>query len=203
MISRQIYDQPRGHRVRIRLIAIAILLSVFSAALAAPPPSDNTVSLNFVNADIESVVKAVSEITGRNFIIDPRVKGTVNIISQRPVAREQVYPTLLAALRLQGYAAVESGGITKIVPEAEAKTHATLSGARVNVAGDRLVTQVVPLHYESAAQMVNALRPLITANNTIAALPGTNTLVITDYADNLKRLERVIEAIDQPAAGEA
>jgi general secretion pathway protein D len=164
---------------------------------------DTSVSLNFVNADIESVAKAVSEITGRNFIIDPRVKGTINIISQRPIARDQVYPTFLAALRLQGFAAVESGPVVKIVPEAEAKTNATPSGSKVTASGDRLVTQVIPLRYESATQVVTALRPLITANNTIAALPGTNTLVITDYADNLKRLQRVIEAVDQPVAGDA
>ncbi len=113
--------------------------------------ADETVTLNFVNADIESVVKAVAEITGRNFVIDPRVKGTVNIISARPVPKSLVYPTLLSALRLQGFAAVEGDGVVKIVPEADAKQQggAVAVGA-VGAGGDRLVTQVITLRYESA-----------------------------------------------------
>ncbi len=160
-------------------------------------------TLNFVNADIEAVVKAVSEITGRNFVLDPKVKGTINIISARPVPRSLVYPTLLSALRLQGFAAVEADGVVKIVPEADAKQQggAVTRGA-VAGGGDRLVTQVVTLKYESAQQLVNVLRPLITPNNTIVAYPGSNALVITDYADNLKRIDRIIASLDQPPAGE-
>src|SRR5258706_11164663 len=95
------------------------------ASLVVPPSrgGDEPVTLNFVNADIEAVVKAVAEMTGRNFVLDPRVKGVINIVSSRPVPASLVYPTLLSALRLQGYAAVETDGITKIVPEADAKQH--------------------------------------------------------------------------------
>ena len=92
-----------------------------AASLAHAQDAD-TVTLNFVNADIDAVVKAIGEITGRNFLVDPRVKGTVNIVSARPVAKALVYPTLLSALRMQGFAAVEADGVVKIVPEAEAKT---------------------------------------------------------------------------------
>jgi general secretion pathway protein D len=168
-----------------------------------PPPAagaSDTVTLNFVNAEIDAVVKAVAEITGRNFIVDPRVKGVINIVSARPVPRSVVYPTLLSALRLSGYTAVETDGVVKIVPEADAKTQ---GGALVGRAsGDRLVTQVIVLRNESAAQLVNVLRPLITPNNTIAAFPGANALVITDYADNLRRLERIVASLDQPPASE-
>jgi general secretion pathway protein D len=168
-------------------------------ALAA----DNTVTLNFVNADIEAVIRAVAEITGRNFIVDPRVKGTINIISARPVPASLVYPTLLSALRLQGFTAIEGDGVVKIVPEADAKQQGgpvVANGAAAS--GDRLVTQVITLRFESAQQLVNVLRPLITPNNTIAAYPAANALVITDYADNLRRLERIIATLDQPPAGE-
>ena len=164
---------------------------------------DDTVTLNFVNADIEAVVKAVSDITGRNFIVDPRIKGTVNIISARPVSKRLVYPTLLSALRLQGVAAIEGNGITKLVLESEAKMHGSeVTGGNVGAGGDRLVTQVIALRHESAQQMVNVLRPLITPNNTIAAFPGTNALIITDYAENLRRIEKIIASLDQPPAGE-
>lgn len=144
------------------------------------------------------MIKAVSEITGRNFVVDPRVKGSINIVSARPVPRNLVYPTLLSALRLAGFTAVEADGIVKIVPEADAKTQAGVVGA----GGDRLVTQVIVLRNESAAQLVNVLRPLITPNNTIAAFPGSNALVITDYASNLRRLERIIGSLDQAPTSE-
>ena len=184
--------------MRLRLVSCLASL-VFATASYA----DDTVTLNFVNADIEAVVKAVGEITGKNFLIDPRVKGTINIISARPVAKDLVYPTLLSALRLQGFTAVESGSITKIVPEAEAKTHGGPTGKGVGSAqGDRLITQVYTLRYESAAQLVSVLRPLITLNNAITAYSGNNSLVITDYADNLKRIEKIIQSLDQAPAGE-
>ena len=167
--------------------------------LVSPATSADAVTLNFVNAEIDAVVRAVADITGRNFIVDPRVKGTINIVSARPVPRNLVYPTLLSALRLSGYAAVESDGIVKIVPEADAKTQGGVVGRG---SGDRLVTQVIVLRHESAAQLVNVLRPLITPNNTIAAFPGSNALVITDYADNLRRIERIIASLDLPSAAE-
>ena len=175
------------------------------ALLAGPgrAAAEETVTLNFVNADIEAVVKAVAEMTGRNFVLDPKVKGVINIVSARPVPVSLVYPTLLSALRLQGFTAVESDGITKIVPEADAKQHGTpVTVGGVGPGGDRLVTEVYVLKSESAAQLVNVLRPLITPNNSIAAVPTGNALVITDYADNLKRIGRIIASLDVPSAGE-
>src|SRR5262249_4234689 len=182
-----------------------VIRIAFAIALLSPlaRAADETVTLNFVNADIDAVVKAVAEITGRNFVIDPRVKGTVNIVSSRPVPKSLVYPTLLSALRLQGFAAIETNGIVKIVPEADAKQQGgTVSVGPVGGGGDRLVTEVIALRYESALQLVNVLRPLITPNNAIAAYPNGNALVITDYADNLRRIERIIASLDQPPGGE-
>ncbi|MEP7329769.1 MAG: type II secretion system secretin GspD [Betaproteobacteria bacterium] len=179
------------------VLLLALLANTTAAAV------DDSVTLNFVNADIESVVKAVAEMTGRNFVLDPKIKGTVNIISARPVPKSLVYPTLLSALRMQGVAAVEGNGVTKLVLETDAKFSgsAVTSGA-VGSGGDRLVTQVVALRYESAQQLVNVLRPLISPSNTIAAFPSTNALIITDYAENLRRIEKIIASLDQPPAGE-
>jgi general secretion pathway protein D len=183
-----------------RFLAVAAMAVMMATNARA---ADEPVTLNFVNADIEAVVKAVAEMTGRNFVLDPRVKGVVNIVSARPVPASLVYPTLLSALRLQGYAAVETDGITKIVPEADAKQHASpVTAGPVAAAGDRLVTEVYALKNESAAQLVNVLRPLITPNNSIAAVPTGNALVITDYADNLRRIEHIIASLDVPPAGE-
>ena len=171
------------------------------SAPGAKQSNPDVVTLNFVNAEIEGVVKVVSEITGKNFLLDPRVKGTINIVSAKPVARAFVYDMFLAALRLQGFAAVEDRGIVKIVPEADAKLHSgptTGPSDTAHTGGDRIETRIFTLKFESATQMVPILRPLIAPNNTIFAYQNSNTLVITDYANNLQRLERIIDSIDQP-----
>ena len=177
-----------------------VLIATFCLPSVVMSQQTEKVTLNFVNADIEEVVKAVSHITGRNFVVDPRVKGTINIISSTPVAAPLAYDILLSTLRMQGFAAVEAGGMTKILPEADAKLY--VSGVNESKsAGERLVTRVFVLNYESAAQLVPILRPLIAPNNIIVAYPGNNTLVVTDYASNLKRIEQIVNAIDQPSKG--
>jgi general secretion pathway protein D len=179
------------------------LLAWIGTGAAASAQDADMVTLNFVNADIDAVVKAVGEITGRNFVVDPRVKGTVNIVSARPVQKSLVYPTLLSALRMQGFAAVETDGVVKIVPEADAKTQAgPVQRGGVTAGGERIVTQVIALRYESAAQLVTVLRPLISPNNTIGAYIPGNAIIITDYADNVRRIDRIIASLDQPPAGE-
>jgi len=197
------------------LVAFALLAAGAASraadTIATPAPrtgTDNTVVLNFVNADLEAVVRAIGQFTGRTFVIDPRVKGTLTLVTERPVTREQAFEELLSALRLQGFTLVEStepGGVARILPEADAK----LQGGRVVAPpavtaprGDQVVTQVFRLQYESATNMVPVLRPLIAPNNTISAYPANNSLVITDYAENLRRLARIIEAIDSPATAE-
>ncbi|KPC50304.1 type II secretion system secretin GspD [Amantichitinum ursilacus] len=183
-------------RVRSLLIACLLASQLVQAA-------DNTVMLNFVNADIESTIKAIGLISGKNFVIDPRVKGTVNIISSEPVSKDAVYPILLSALRQQGFTALESNGVIKVMPEADAKQHYSATGsAHMKLNGDRIVTQVYPLKYESASQLVPILRPLVSPNNAVAAYAAGNTLVITDYADNVRRLNRIIENIDQPSSSD-
>lgn len=164
----------------------------------AAAPDEEKITVNFVNADIQSVIKTVGQHTGRNFILDPRVTGTVNIVSDKPVSKDMLYELLLSTLRVQGYAAVESDGFTKIVPEAEAKTSGGPVGApSPRTPGDRIVTQVFVLSQENAVQLVPVLRPLVTANNFIAAYPNNNAIVITDYASNVQRIARIIESIDR------
>jgi general secretion pathway protein D len=178
-----------------------------AARSARTPAGADPVMLNFVNADLEAAVRAIGQYTGRQFVIDPRVRGTLTLVTERPVTKQQAYEQLLAALRLQGFTIVEPArpdGIVRIVPEADAK----LQGGPVVVPttptprGDQVVTQVFKLRYESATGMVPVLRPLIAPNNTISAYPANNTLVITDYAENLRRIGRIIEAIDSPGAAE-
>jgi general secretion pathway protein D len=170
---------------------------------AAPSDPDEKITVNFVGADIQSVIKTVGQHTGRNFILDPRVTGTVNIVSERPVSKDMLYQILLSTLRVQGYAAVEENGFVKIVPEAEAKTNAGPVGEAARRArGDRIVTQVFVLQNENAVQLVPVLRPLVTANNFIAAYPNNNAIVIADYAENVRRIQRIIESVDRPSGSE-
>jgi general secretion pathway protein D len=162
-------------------------------------------ALNFVNADMESVIKAVGHYTGMTFIIDPRVKGTLTLVSERTLTKAQAFSLLTSALRLQGYAVVTGDGYAKVVPEAEAKlqsspTQVGVGGARAH--GDQVATQVYRIQHESAANLVAVLRPLISPNNSIMADPGNNSLVITDYADNLRRLSKIIAALDAPATSD-
>src|SRR6185436_15893404 len=108
----------------------------------------------------------------------------------------------LSALRLQGYAAVDADGVVKILPEADAKLQLRSVSPRSGAEGSQLVTRVYPLKYETASQLLTVLRPIVSPNNPIAVYAPNNTLVITDYADNLRRIDRIIDAIDRPGGGE-
>ena len=145
-------------------------------------------------------------VTGRDVVVDPRVKGTINLQTDRPVPPAAAFNQFAAALRLQGFAVVESDGLYKVVPEADAKlqssTVTTSTGGTAGVGGSQIVTQVFKLNYESANNLLPVLRPLIAPNNTINVNPGNNSLVITDYADNMRRLGRIIAALDVPNASD-
>jgi general secretion pathway protein D len=177
-------------------------VTIATAPLPALAQSDEA-ALNFVGADIESVIKAVGHYTNINFVIDPRVKGTITLVSEKSITKSQAFSLLTSALRLQGFAVVTGDGYAKVVPEAEAKLQSVptkIGGGPSKIKGDQVITQVFNLNYESAANMMQVLRPLITPNNTINANPGNNSLVITDYADNLQRLSKIIAALDAPAS---
>ncbi|MFN9472472.1 type II secretion system secretin GspD [Acidovorax sp.] len=160
------------------------------------------VTLNFANAEIEAVARTMATITGRNVVVDPRVKGQLTLITERAVPPSAAFQQFLAALRLQGFTVVESAGLYKVVPEADAKLQGGSVGvsesgsARGTPGGGQIVTQIFKLNYENAGNLVPVLRPLISPNNTINVNPGNNSLVITDYADNLQRLGRIIAAMD-------
>jgi general secretion pathway protein D len=162
--------------------------------------SANKGTLNFVDADIESVIAAVGDYTGTTFIIDPRVKGTLTLVSEKPLTKAQALQLLGSVLRLRGYTIVSGSGYSKVVPEAEAKLQAGpfQANASRKVRGDQIATEVFRLNFESAANLVAVLRPLISPNNTINANPSSNSLIITDYADNLVRLGKIIAALDGP-----
>lgn len=171
----------------------------------APPVtkvSSNEVLLNFQAADIQAVVKAVSQMTNRNFLLDPRVKGQVTIISAKPVPRSAAYQIFLSALKAQGFTAVEGpGGLVRIIPIAEAKQGADVH-KDVPRGGEQVTTHVAILQNVSASQIVPILRPLMAPTSQLSAYDAANALIITDFADNIRRLLAIIDRIDQPAASE-
>ncbi len=174
---------------------------------AAPsPPSTRKpgraepVTLNFVNADIDAVARTMATITGRNVVVDPRVKGTLTLITEKPVPPLTAFNQFAAQLRLQGLAIVDSAGLYKVVPEADAKLQGgavVTRGARAGASsGNQIATQIFRLSHESANSLLPVLRPLISPNNSISVNPGNNSLVITDYTDNLRRMGSIIAALD-------
>jgi len=183
--------------------APATLLPTQKPKAAKPVSTNGEVLLNFQAVDIEAVVKTVSRLTGRNFILDPRVKGKITIISARPVSRAAAYQIFLSALKAQGFTAVSGpGGIIKIVPVGEGKQSASTSAGISRSGGDQMVTQVIVIQNGSATQLIPLLRPLMAPTSQLSAYAPANALVITDYAQNVRRLARVITEIDQPTSTE-
>ena len=203
------------HRTIISIASFALLISaggqIYAQNAATPNPQSvrpgEPVTLNFANADIEAVARTMATITGRNVVVDPRVKGQLNLVTERAVTPAAAFEQFLAALRLQGYTVVETSGLYKVVPEAEGKLQGSSvrvwqGGAPAAAGGGQIVTQIFKLNFENAANLVPVLRPLISPNNTINVNPGNNSLVITDYADNLARLGRIVAAMDMSNASD-
>jgi general secretion pathway protein D len=191
---------PRRIPFVLCLAAVALSAALTTPRLQAQRAS-TPVTVNFVNADIEAVTRAFAAMINRQIAVDPRVRGQITVYSEQPQSVQEAYQNYLSSLRGLGFAIIESGGLLKVVPEADAKLQTgTVSVGEVNVRGDQIITQIFKLRYENPNNLVAVLRPLISANNTINANPGSQSLVITDYAENLKRLGQIIAALDQPSA---
>ena len=204
MAKQHTFFQPSALALALGLGLAPALLGL-SLTQAAPPAKKTTaqqqpITLNFVNAEIESVARTLATLSNRNLVVDPRVKGTINLSTELPVSPNEAWSQFLAALRLQGFAMVETKGLYKIVPEADAK----LQGGNVQeidkvgggTGNGQIVTHIFKLNFEQANNLVPVLRPLISPNNTINVNPGNNAIIITDYADNLQRMARIIATLD-------
>lgn len=176
------------------------LVTPLSAQQAQPSQQPReTATLNLNNADIRTLINTVSEVTGKNFIIDPRVKSKITVVSSKPMGKDELYEVFLSILQVHGFAAVPGEGIIKIVPDANAKQDAVPTMPELEASfSDQLVTQVVPLVNVGANQLVPILRPLVPQQGHLAAYAPTNVLIITDRAANITRLMDVIRRIDRP-----
>jgi general secretion pathway protein D len=171
--------------------------------LAALPVHAETVTLNLKDADIAALISTVAEVADKNFIVDPRVKGKVTVISSRPMNSDEVYQVFLSILKVHGFAAVPSGEVIKIIPDVNAKQDSIPTTTDTQPGeGDEMVTRVVQVDNVGAAQLVPILRPLIPQQGHLAAYPATNVLIISDRASNVERLVSIIRRIDQVSDSE-
>jgi len=196
----------------------AVLLStlLLSAAAQAQPPAtapaanngqqaaqQQMITLNLKDADITALISTVAEVTGRNFIVDPRVKAKVTVISQEPMPADELYRVFLSVLQVHGFSAVQSGDIVKIIPDINAKQIAVPTVTRDSQAvGDEVVTRVIPVQNVAVAQLVPILRPLVPQQGHLAAYPPTNVLIVSDRASNIDRMADLIRRIDQAGTEE-
>jgi general secretion pathway protein D len=171
------------------LVAIASVASAQQSGRITP---------NFKDADITQITEAVAAATGKNFIVDPRVRAQVTMISSTPMSPAAFYEAYLAILQVHGFIAVPSGEVTKILPDANARQIPSIDlPDHVSATSDEIVTQVIDVKNVSAAQLVPILRPLIPQYGQLAAYPAGNILIISDRANNVNRIIRIIRRIDQ------
>ena len=180
------------------VLAPAIVMAQTTPSVASNSEV-GTVTLSFMNADIDSVASVVAKATGQTILVDPQVKGTINLISNKPVSKVKALDSFSTALRTAGFALVEVNGVYRVVTQADAKLVSTaVATGKTKQEGDQIITRVFRLSYESANNLLPVLRPLVSPNNTINAYPGNNTIVVTDYASNIQRIATLIDAIDAP-----
>ena len=186
----------RSHRARFAACALAALLGL-GPALAQQDRSAR-ITPNFKDADITQIIEAVSAATGKNFIIDPRVRAQVTMLSSTPMTPDQFYQAFLAILQVHGFVALPAGNVIKVLPDTNMRQ---LPGndlpSRISGSSDEMVTQVLAVKNVNAAQLVPVLRPLMPQNGQLAAVTGSNMLIISDRAGNVNRLMRIISRIDQ------
>ena len=171
MVATLLSTRPRKSRTLLRMISVLGMLCATLGAVHA-----QNVTLNLVNVDIESAVRTIAQATGREVVLDPRVKGIVTLQFERPLSRARAWEAIQAQLRLAGYAMSEVGGVWRVIPDTDAKLQGGPVGANGVVAGaaDQIITQVFRLQHEQAANMLNVVRPLVAPNNVVTVTPGTN-----------------------------
>ncbi|MDH4107493.1 MAG: type II secretion system secretin GspD [Gammaproteobacteria bacterium] len=180
------------NRTRHLLMALVLGLATFPALQA----QQQSITPNYVGVDLRAIVQAVSAVTGKNFIVDPRVRAEVTMLSSTPMSPEAFYEAFLSILAVHGFAAVPAGDITKIIPDASVRQFPGYLSAD-GASDDDIVTQVIQVQNVGAAQLVPILRPLIPQYGHLAAHPGSNMLIISDRASNVTRMIAIIRRIDQ------
>jgi len=181
-----------------RLLAIAALLLAATGSVLAQGAGDgDAFTLNLKDADITTLIATVSEVTGRNFVVDPRVKGDVTVLSNEPMTPSQLYETFLSVLEVHGFAAVPSGEVTKIIPQINAKQDGGFGRRSGSSTREDIVTRVISVDNVPADQLVPILRPLVPQYGHLAAYSASNTLIVSDREANAQRIAEIVAKIDR------
>ena len=181
------------------LALVLLCTGAYSPAIGQGEPE---FTLNLNNTDVYALIETVSNATGRNFVVDPRVSGKVTVISTTPVTAEKLYEMFLSVLQVHGFSAVPAGSLTKIVPDFAAKQGPVPVLGVETEERDQLVSQVIPINNVPAAPLVQILRPMVPQEGQLAANPASNSLLVTDRAANIQRLMEIIKLIDVPDSDE-
>ena len=177
-----------------RLSTVIVVFSVLSFPKA--PLAQEQITLNFKDAEITAVINTVADLTGKTFIIDPRVKGMVNVVSSQPLLKDDVLGVFLSMLEVHGFANVTVGKAIKIIPNTQMRNTPQPVVDKVIGNRDEVITHVLPLQYVSAEELVPILRPMMDNNGHLAAYPGSNSLILSDNASNIQRMLAIIKRVD-------
>jgi general secretion pathway protein D len=180
-----------NHRTALAACALAPLVAMVSTAVSA-----QTWKINLRDADLTAFINEVADITGKNFAVDPRVRGNVTVISNKPLNKQEVYDLFLGVLNVNGVVAIPSGNTIKLVPDSNVKSSGIPYDARSRASGDQIVTRVIWLDNTNPNDIIPALRPLMPQFAHLAAVPGTNALIVSDRASNIAQLETIIRNLD-------
>lgn len=173
------------------LLAAAPLVATISTNVQA-----QTWKINLRDADLTAFINEVADITGKNFAVDPRVRGNVTVISNKPLNKDEVYDLFLGVLNVNGVVALPSGNTVKLVPDSNAKNSGIPYDARSRAGGDQIVTRVIWLQNTNPNDLIPALRPLMPQFAHLAAVAGTNALIVSDRATNIYQLESIVRNLD-------
>ncbi|HEY4713026.1 MAG TPA: secretin N-terminal domain-containing protein, partial [Aquirhabdus sp.] len=164
--------------------------------MLAFPAFGQTWKINLLNADINAFVSEVADITGKNFGVDPRVKGNITVISNKALNRDEVYELFQGVMNVNGVVAIPSGNTIKLVPDVNAKQSGVPFDFRNQSRGEGVVTRVIWLDNTNPNDLVPALRPLMSQFAHLAAVPGTNALIVSDRAQSIQQLSELVRSLD-------
>lgn len=199
----QIKESSQSAMVRLTFILAWLCIISVNVVQAVSEPAES-VPMDFQNADIRKVVGYVSEVTGRNFVLDPNVQGTITVMAPTEVPVDEVFGFFQSVLETHGYTTVKAGNLVKVVPSADArgKSVETIIDTESEKTSDKMITEVIRLNYLSPTDAEKLLFPLVSKNGKILAYPQTGTLIMTDPESNIRRLQNLLRTLDVPGAEE-
>src|SRR5580700_973669 len=201
MMPNSMQPQSRPRVAAALTVALLVAATLCAAAPPAPQPRPQdgpTITPNYKDADLSQIIQAVAEVTGKNFIIDPRVNAKVTMLSATPMSPAAFYEAFLSVLQVYGYVAVPAGKVIKIVPSTDSRQLPSIDLPNsVSSTSDEIVTQIITMKNVSASQLVPLLRPLIPQQGHLAAYPSGNMLIISDRASNVSRIMKIVERMDE------